>query len=264
MDQSLIDTFSLDGQVAVVTGGASGIGRETSKVLSQAGARVIAADVQQDALNGLEEESQGKIIGRQVDVTDKKAVEDLADFASQEGAFSVWVNAAGIINTPTHVTDVEEATLDKVFAVNLKGTYWGCAAAAKIFRNNRKGSIINISSGGADLPAEGLSVYALSKSAVNMVTRTLATEMGSYGVRVNAVAPGFIDTPMVTYRFTNTDGSHDEAAKKTLFENRASGAALNRIGYPRDIALTILYLASEASAFTTGQVLRPNGGIVML
>src|SRR5690606_4289159 len=133
------------------------------------------------------------------------------------GPLRVWVNAAGIINSPTEVTDVEESTLDKVFSVNLKGTYWGCAKAARLMREAGNGSIINISSAGADIPAQGLSVYAMTKAAVNMLTRTLAMEMGSYGVRVNAVAPGFIDTPMVSYRFVRADGGHNEQAKKALF-----------------------------------------------
>jgi 3-oxoacyl-[acyl-carrier protein] reductase len=127
----------------------------------------------------------------------------------------------------------------------------------------KRGSIINISSAGADIAAPDLSAYAMTKAAVNMLTRNLALEVGASGVRVNAIAPGFIDTPMVTYRFRAPDGSIDESKRRQVFDARAAHAALQRIGTPSDIALAMLFLASDASSFMTGQVLRPNGGIVM-
>jgi len=170
---------------------------------------------------------------------------------------------AGVIAAPAPVVDVDEATLDRLIAVNLKGVYWGCAAAARVMAPQGKGSIINISSAGADIPAPGISVYALTKAAVNMITRSLATEVGAQGVRVNTVSPGFVDTPMVTYRFRRPDGSIDEDVRTQVFNERAAKAVLGRIAEPSDIAMALLFLASDASRFVTGQVLRVNGGSVM-
>ena len=113
------------------------------------------------------------------------------------------------------------------------------------------------------MPTNGLSAYTMSKAAVNMLTRTLAVEAGPAGVRVNAVAPGFIDTPMVEYRFRTPTGEVDAAAKERRFSEVSTMIPLARVGQPIDIAMTMLYLASDASNFVTGQVIRPNGGMIM-
>jgi 3-oxoacyl-[acyl-carrier protein] reductase len=108
-----------------------------------------------------------------------------------------------------------------------------------------------------------ISVYALTKAAVMMLTRSAAFEGGEFGIRVNAVAPGFIDTPMVAGYYTREDGSIDEDAKRTTFAQRAAQAPLRRTGETEDITWAMLYLAADASRFMTGQVLRPNGGVAM-
>jgi 3-oxoacyl-[acyl-carrier protein] reductase len=255
--------FSLAGKWAVIVGAASGIGRETARVFAEADARLMLADVNGDAVAALAAEIGNGTQWMRADVTDRASVNALAVRAAAETAIDAWANLAGIVAPPTSMVDVDETTLDRLIAVNLKGVYWGCAAAARIMTSQGSGAIINASSAGADTPAQGISVYALTKAAVNMITRSLAAEIGPMGVRVNAVAPGFVDTPMVTYRFRKEDGTLDLAARESLFADRAAAAALRRIGQPRDIALAILYLASDASAFVTGQVLRPNGGMVM-
>jgi 3-oxoacyl-[acyl-carrier protein] reductase len=178
------------------------------------------------------------------------------------GRLDVWANVAGVLR-PGAIVDTTEADLDATLAVNLKGVYWGCAAAARAMIPRRTGSIINIASAGADVPAPGLSAYALSKAAVLMLTRTLATEVGPHGVRANAVAPGFIDTPMVAHHFTRDDGSLDSAARDAIFKSRAAQSPLAVTGEPSDIALAMLYLAADASRFVTGQTIRPNGGVAM-
>jgi 3-oxoacyl-[acyl-carrier protein] reductase len=255
--------FSLAGRSAVIIGAASGIGRETARVFAEADATLMLADVNGDALADLAAEIGNGAQWMRVDVSDRASVDALAARAAAEMPIDAWANLAGIVAPPTSIVDVDEATLDRLIAVNLKGVYWGCAAAARIMSAQGSGSIINASSAGAEIPVQGISVYALTKAAVNMITRSLATEIGPMGVRVNAVAPGFIDTPMVTYRFRKEDGTLDLAARESLFADRAAAAPLRRIGQPRDIALAILYLASEASDFMTGQVLRPNGGTIM-
>ncbi|EQA99213.1 SDR family NAD(P)-dependent oxidoreductase [Sphingobium baderi] len=259
----MIGEFSLAGKRAVIVGAASGIGRATAHLFVEAGATLLLADINGDALAGLAAELGGDMATAVIDVASRSSVEALGIQAGSLGPVDIWVNLAGVVAAPAPITQVTEDVLDRLIAINLKGVFWGCAAAARIMERQGSGSIINASSAGADVPAEGISVYALTKAAVNMITRTLATEVGPSGVRVNSIAPGFIDTPMVTYRFRRPDGSIDTDARAALFASRAETAALRRIGEPRDIALTILYLASDASAFVTGQVLRPNGGSVM-
>lgn len=266
MHPDLETAFGLDGRVAVVTGASSGIGRQTAITLAQAGALVVLADIDKA---GLDETAArvaaagGKSAIRPTDVSDRASVEALAAFALKTGGrLDVWANIAGVLLT-VPIVDATEAQLDRVLDVNLKGTYWGCAAAARAMTVRKTGSIINISSAGADFPAPELSIYAMSKAAVAMLTRTLAHEVGPHGVRANAVAPGFIDTPMVAHHFRTPDGGIDTAKRAEMLARRAKGSVLGLTGEPSDIAYAILYLASDASRFVTGQVLRPNGGVAM-
>ena len=115
----------------------------------------------------------------------------------------------------------------------------------------------------AGVPAPTISVYAMTKAAVMMITRSTAFEGGEFGVRANAIAPGFIDTEMVAYYYREPDGSVDEDRKREAFAMRAAQSPIRRTGEPEDITWAMLYLASDASRFMTGQVLRPNGGVVM-
>jgi len=266
MHHDIERAFSLEGRVAVVTGAASGIGRQSAIILAQAGARIVLADVDEAGLAETQlqiAEFAGETAIRRTDVSNRDDVEGLAAFATDwVGRIDVWANVAGVISAAP-VVDATEAELDRLISVNLKGTYWGCAAAARVMSAQGSGSIINISSAGADFPAPGLSVYAMTKAAVNMLTRTLAHEVGLHGVRVNVIAPGFIDTPMVAYRWRTPDGGIDEAKRAEILRLRAGGSVLGLTGEPGDIGFAMLYLASDASRFVTGQVLRPNGGVAM-
>jgi 3-oxoacyl-[acyl-carrier protein] reductase len=150
-----------------------------------------------------------------------------------------------------------------VVGVNLEGVYWGTAAAGRIMMEAGRGSIINIASAGGDMPTPNISVYGLTKAAVIHMTKTAATEFGPSGVRVNAIAPGFIDTPMVAVHWTDPSGRTDQDKRRSMLEMRAAQAPLGVTGEPADIAYAMLYLASDASRFMTGQVVRPNGGVVM-
>jgi 3-oxoacyl-[acyl-carrier protein] reductase len=178
------------------------------------------------------------------------------------GRLDVWVNAAGVL-LRAPILEVFEADLDRVLAINLKGTFWGCAAAGRAMQPQGSGSIVNISSAGADSAASNISVYAMSKSAVSTLARACAMEFGAFGVRANAIAPGWIDTPMVSYRYRNAAGEIDPDLREATLRQTAKVSPLGVTGTPRDIALAILYLASDASRFVTGQVLRPNGGSAM-
>lgn len=267
MDESLVKAFDLSGRVAVVTGAGGGIGREAAVVFAAAGARVVIGDVKAEGLFEtvpMIEAVGGRAIAVPTDVSRRSEVDALVQTAKEEfGSVDVMANVAGIIRNNL-VVDTTEEELDAVIAVNLKGVYFGCAAAARVMIEQGRGSIVNVASTGMDMPVPTLSCYALTKAAVAMLTRTLATEVGPHGVRVNAIAPGFTDSPMTQRTWKADDGHVDESARDQLWATRSAQSPLNRIGTVRDQALQMLYLASDAASFVTGQVLRANGGVTML
>ena len=264
LSDELIRQFSLQGRTAVVTGAAGGIGRQAAITFTQAGAHVVIADV---GVAGLEETAAmvasagGSATVVPTDVSDRAQVDALAAAAiDANGRLDVWANVAGVIR----YMPIVEATLEDVefiTKVNQWGTYWGVAAAGRAMTNG--GSIINVSSAGGDMPAPTLSIYAMTKAAVSHLTRCAAVELGPANIRVNAIAPGFTDTPMVQSRWTRPDGSIDEAERESYTSLRAAQSPLHLIATPEDQTWAMLYLASDASRFVTGQVLRPNGGVVM-
>jgi 3-oxoacyl-[acyl-carrier protein] reductase len=266
MHQQLMDQFSLAGRVAVITGAASGIGRETARVLARAGACVVVCDIQEAQLAEtvvLVEGSGAKALARRVDVSDRDEIDALAASALQVfGRIDVWVNCAGIM-VKRPFLEIDEEILDRGIATNLKSVYWGCIAAGREMKRRGSGSIINVSSGGGESAVPELSIYCMSKAAVNMVTRSAAKELGPYGIRVNAIAPGWIDTPMVAHGFRDERGEIDVSKREEVVRIRRQASPLGLTGEPVDVALAALYLASDASRFVTGQILRPNGGVAM-
>jgi 3-oxoacyl-[acyl-carrier protein] reductase len=260
----LAQHFSLAGRCAVVTGAASGIGRQAAVTFTQAGAKVVLADV---GVDGLEETAElvsdagGSATVVPTDVGDRDQVNALAVAAVKaNGRLDVWANVAGIIRN-SMIVDSTPEDVEAVTRVNLWGTYWGIAAAGRAMRNG--GAIINTSSAGGEMPAPTLSIYAMTKAAVSHLTRCAATELGPKGIRVNAIAPGFTDTPMVQRNWTRPDGSVDEEARDSLLSARSAQSPLNITATPEDQTWAMLYLASDAARFVTGQVIRPNGGVVM-
>jgi 3-oxoacyl-[acyl-carrier protein] reductase len=178
------------------------------------------------------------------------------------GRLDVWANVAGILHYAA-IVDYEESDLRRIMDVNLFGTYWGSAAAARVMVAAKRGSIVNIASAAADLASPTASAYGISKAGVKQLTRALAAELGPSGVRANAVAPGWIETPMTAHHFTDAAGKVDEDKRTQTLEQFSKAAPLKLTGVPSDISYAMLYLASDASRFMTGQVIRPNGGMVM-
>ena len=264
LSNELIEQFSLHDRTAVITGAAGGIGRQAAITFTQAGANVLIADV---GVAGLEETAElvaaagGNATVVPTDVSDRDQVNALADAAIKtHGRLDIWANVAGVIRY-MNIVDATPEDVEFITKVNLWGTYWGVAAAGRTMTNG--GSIINVSSAGGDMPAPTLSIYAMTKAAVSHLTRCAAVELGANDIRVNAIAPGFTDTPMVQGRWTNADGSIDEAERESYTNTRAAQSPLRTIATPEDQTWAMLYLASDASRFVTGQVIRPNGGVVM-
>ena len=257
--------FDLAGRSAVVTGAASGIGRATASALAAAGARVALADVDEAGLRETAAAigAAAELVVR-TDVSKRSEVESLVARASDAfGRLDVMANVAGILHERA-VTEMEEAELDRVLAVNLKGVFFGCQAAARAMAPQRSGSIVNVSSSAAFEPYPTLSAYSMSKAGVVALTRVLAAELGGSGVRVNAVAPGAVDTPMGLARARRPDGSFDPVEREKMLAFMRSRCPLGITGAPEDVAAAIVFLASDGARYMTGQVLHPNGGRPMV
>jgi len=266
-ETTIAQAFDLSDRVAVVTGAGRGLGRAIASRLAEAGAAVACADVvgtTAEETAAAITDAGGTAWAHVVDVTDAAAVDALvADAVARHGHLDVMVNNAAIIVDST-VLDTTEADLDRVMAVNFKGVFFGCQSAGRVMREQRSGSIINLASGAIDIATPGLICYAAAKAAVAQLSRTLAMELAPARVRVNAIAPGWIDTPMNERHALRADGTVDPDKKREYVENRGSRLSPMGIpGEPDDIAFAALYLASPAAKFVTGIVMRPNGGSTM-
>lgn len=264
--EELRRAFDLTGRVAAVTGAGSGIGRASAQLLAAAGAAVVCADIDGDAAEKTATgvaEAGGAARGLRVDVSKRSDVDDLVAAVVEEfERLDVMCNIAGVVaRTPALDTDDEE--FDRVLGVNLKGVLYGCQAAGRVMVEQGAGSIVNMASGAIDVPAPELVSYAVSKAGVTQLTRNLAVEWGPRGVRVNAVAPGFVVTGMTGRHFTAEDGTVDEEVKAATLAPMAKASPLRIVGEPEDVGMAVLYLASDASRFVTGQIMRPNGGVGM-
>ncbi len=249
----------LDGKTAVVTGAGSGIGRATAVRFASEGATVVVTDVDPDGGRETveritETEGPGEAVFESLDVTDADAVESTVDAAAAEYGLDVMVNNAGIGQGNAAMEDVTLDERDRIFEVNAKGVWNGCRAAIPHLKEQGDGTIVNVASLAGIIGQPWSSAYAFTKGGVVKFTRTIAGELGRYGVRANAVCPGFTDTPLVRSGLESRDDP--EAARETLEQQYA----LKRIGQPAEIADAILFLASEESSFVTGHALVVDGG----
>lgn len=262
-----LDAFRLDGKVAVLTGVASGIGAATAELFSLAGARIVGGDINAEAGQATIAriaEQGGEAVFAATDVTKREDAEALVDRALGEfGRVDIVANIAGAM-FPGLLEDVKDDQIDAGIDLNLRSVIYGCQAAVRAMKDQGSGAIINISSGAIDVPYEGIGIYAFTKASVAMLTMTLAKEVGKYGIRVNALAPGSTLTPFTTWRLYKDDGTLDQAAYDEFIEFSKGLSPLGLYGEALDQAYLMLYLASDAGRFCHGNIFRSNGGQTMM
>jgi NAD(P)-dependent dehydrogenase (short-subunit alcohol dehydrogenase family) len=251
-----LERFRLPGKTAIVTGAAQGIGLACAEALAEAGAKVVLAD--RDAAAAKDATAQLSSKGYEaemavMDVTDSGRVAELADeLVSRYGRVDILVNNAGIARSETPAETVTDEHWLDVLDVNLNGTFWCCRAFGKHMLAAKAGNIVNIGSMSGFIvnkPQEQC-YYNASKAAVHHLTKSLAAEWGSRGVRVNAVAPTYIETPLNAFVKTNP----------RMYDAWIGGTPMGRMGKIEEIASVVLFLASDAASLMTGSIVLVDGG----
>jgi NAD(P)-dependent dehydrogenase (short-subunit alcohol dehydrogenase family) len=258
-------SLRLDGKTALITGGASGIGRASAIRFAEEGANVCVADRQHAAAE--ETAAEVRKLGHKgtavaVDVANPAQVSAMVAHAVKElGGIDIVLAAAGVSGANYGEGRVESKFLNelpfeewrKVLSINLDGVFLTCQGVAReMIKQGRGGRIIAISSGAAKVPLKGSGEYCVSKTGVWMLMKCMALELGRYNITANAIGPGVIDTPMTK-----------EMQGTKRFERTIGRVPLKRIGKPVDVANTALFLASEEGAYFSGSILHPDGGVIM-
>ena len=246
--------MKLAGKVALVTGAAQGIGKAVALLLAQNGADIVVSDINLEKAEETAKEVQTlgrKALAIKVDVAKLDDVEKMVGAIwARFGQVDILVNNAGIARDKLILRMTEE-DWDAVLNINLKGTFNCTKAVVRHMSKQRSGKIVNIASVVGEMGNAGQGNYAASKAGVIGFTKTIAREFAQRGINVNAIAPGYIETPM-------TDSLPDKAK-----EELKRLIPMDRLGKPEDVAEAVLFLVSEASSYITGQVLNVNGGIYM-
>ena len=251
-----LEKFDLKGRTAVVTGGGQGIGYACAQALGEAGARVIVAEMLPDRVETAVASLKGKGVdahGAVLNVTDSAAVDALAaKIEAEHGGAAILVNNAGVAKSDVRAEDTSDEHWRFHLDVNLDGTFWCCRAFGRGMLARGQGSIVNIGSMSGFIvnKPQPQSFYNASKAAVHHLTRSLACEWGRRGVRVNAVAPTYIETPLMRPVMQNNPNV-------PLWLDMTP---MGRIGQPDEIASVVLFLASDASSLLTGSIVLADGG----
>ena len=252
-----LDKFKLDGRVAVVTGAGQGIGASICDALAEAGATVIATDM--DLAKAEATAANIRAAGRSahampLDVTKSANVDKVcAEIIARHGRADILVNNAGVARSPSKAEDTSDADWRFHMDVNLDGLFWCCRAFGRQMLKQGKGSIVNIGSMSgfiSNIPQEQAH-YNASKAAVHHLTRSLAGEWAARGVRVNAVAPTYIETPLTKF-----------GMESAMYETWIDMTPMGRVGQPDEIASVVHFLASDASSLMTGSIVLADGGYV--
>ena len=240
----------IDGKVAIVTGGASGIGRATAELFANEGAKVVIGDLQTSAGEEIAKSIGGLFVA--TDVREPKAIEKLVSTACDKfGGLDIMFNNAGIgIVAP--LVETSEELYSNTIRIDLDGVYWGLKFAGRVMIAQKRGAIVNTASVAGIRGSVGLSAYNAAKHGVVGLTRNAALEFAPAGVRVNCICPGIIDTPLVARAFGAT-----EEIRETMHRFHPLG----RMGKPAEIARCVLFLASDDASFVTGHALVVDGGL---
>jgi 3-oxoacyl-[acyl-carrier protein] reductase len=240
----------LAGQVAIVTGGSRGLGFSIAQRFIDEGARVAIGDVDESALTEAAARLGGSSVVHAVrcDVTNSADVDALVSAAAERfGQLDVMVNNAGITRDAT-IRKMTEKQFDEVIAVHLRGTWNGIRAAAAVMRERKSGAIVNMSSISGKVGLAGQTHYSAAKAGIVGMTKAAAKELGRHGVRVNAIAPGLIRTPMT------------EALSQEIWDQKLVDIPLGRAGEPSEVGDVALFLASDLASYVTGTVIEVSGG----
>ena len=250
---SILDRYSLEGRVAVVTGAGRGIGQGIAEDFAKAGAKVILAARRTEEIKGVEQrmrEAGGTAIAITTDVTKSSDLDKLGSTAINEfGKLTDWINNAGGSPLRMPAKELPREEWHKTIALNLTSIYEGCLAAERYMD---KGSIINITSGAGTGPVPGSAHYGAAKAGTNSLTWTFAAEFAP-NIRVNAVAPGAIPTEVMLKAI-----GKDETQLDSILEEW--NIPLGRLGTPEDISSACIYLSSDAASWISGEILRVGGG----
>jgi NAD(P)-dependent dehydrogenase (short-subunit alcohol dehydrogenase family) len=254
------DLFRVDGKVAVVIGGGGGIGQAMAEGLAQYGAKIAVASRNiknlKEAVQKIHKETGAEAEAFQVDIIDEKSVEQLAkDVASRFGTVDILVNSGGV-NIKEPATEFKVADWDQMFNVNVRGIMLACRVFGKILTAKKSGKVINLSSvrGVRATLWGGNEAYCATKGAVDMITRSLASEWAPFNVYVNAIGPATIKTPF----------SEKTLSDPARLERYISNIPLKRVGETWEVVGTCVFLASPASDFMTGQILYLDGGLTAI
>jgi 3-oxoacyl-[acyl-carrier protein] reductase len=246
--------MDLEGKVALVTGGAQGIGKVTALLLASKGAHVAVSDINMEGAMQAAKEIEGlgrKGLALEGDVSSPPDAERIVgETVEQLGGIDILVNNAGITRDRLLLRMTEE-DWDAVLSVNLKGTFNCTKAAVRHMMKHKSGRIVNIASVVGEMGNAGQANYAASKAGIIGLTKSIAREYAQRGISVNAIAPGYIETPMT------------EALSDKVKEELKAQIPMARLGTPMDVANAVYFLVSDASSYITGQVLNVNGGIYM-
>jgi 2-hydroxycyclohexanecarboxyl-CoA dehydrogenase len=252
----MVRAMRLEGRIALVTGGASGIGAATARRLAAEGARVAVADIDVDGARAVAGEVDGAAV--HMDVADAVSARDgVTEAERQLGPLDVLVNNAGTDRFAFFV-HTDEELWDFVLGVNLRGTLAVTHAVLDGMQRRGGGAIVNVASEAGRVGSQGSAVYSAAKGGVIAFTRAIARESARFGVRVNAVAPGPIDTPLL-------DSAETELGEigARLKQGMIDATLLRRSGTPDEVAATIAFLASDDASYLTGQTLNVSGGLSM-
>ena len=250
--------MKLTDRVALITGAGSGIGQATALLFAREGARVAVVDVREEAAKATAQEIEragGQTLALRADVSraadNQAAVEQTV---ARWGRLDIFYANAGVPERPTPVEDVDEATFDRIMAVNVKGPFLGAKYAAPVMKRQRSGVILITGSTSAVRPRPGVQCYSASKGAVHVMAKSLALELAPFGVRVVTIAPVATETPMLP-AFMGKDKVDDEGMARYR-----STVPLGRLNQPEDLARAALFLASDDAAMITGTTLEVDGG----